>query len=53
MEVEIEKKRPLLVFGTRHGTIFNITPSHLAEIAAVQLSVGDFYDSKETLNALP
>jgi hypothetical protein len=41
------------VFGTRHGTIFNITPSHLPAISGVQLSVGDFYDFKETLKVLP
>ena len=53
METEVDRKKPLLVFGTRHGMIFNITPSHLPDLPAVQLSVGDFYDSKETLKVLP
>ena len=51
--MEAENKKPVFVYGTRHGTIFNITPSHLPNLQAVQLSVGDFFDSKETLKALP
>lgn len=43
------KAKPLLVFGTRHGTIFNLTPSHLPNLPGLQLSVGDFYDHKDIL----
>jgi hypothetical protein len=45
--------KPLLVFGTRHGTVFNLTPNHLPSLPGIQLSVGDFYDHKETLKELP
>ena len=41
------------MYGTRHGTVFNLTPSNLPEISGVQLSVGDFYESKETIKAFP
>lgn len=51
--MEQERIKPLLVFGTRHGTIYNITPSHLATIPGIQLSVGNFYDHKETIKELP
>ena len=50
----IESKiKPLLVFGTRHGTIFNLTPTNLPNLPAIQLSVGDFYDHREVLRSLP
>ncbi len=50
MEAESKLKvKPLFVFGTRHGTIYNITPSHLAPLPAIQLSVADLYENKETL----
>lgn len=50
MEAESKPKvKPLFVFGTRHGTIYNITPSHLAPLPAIQLSVADLYENKETL----
>lgn len=45
--------KPLFVFGTRHGTIFNLTPTHLPQIPGIQLSVGDFYDHKDALQNLP
>lgn len=45
--------KPLLVFGTRHGTVFNLTPTHLPQISGIQLSVGDFYDHKDALQNLP
>jgi hypothetical protein len=47
------KSKPLLVFGTRHGTIFNLTPNHLPQLPGIQLSVGDFYDHKDALQHLP
>ena len=47
------KTKPLLVFGSRHGTIFNLTPHHLPSLPGIQLSVGDFYDHKDTLQHLP
>jgi hypothetical protein len=45
--------KPLLVFGTRHGTVFNLTPNHLPHLPGIQLSVGDFWDHKEALKELP
>lgn len=45
--------KPLLIFGTRHGTIFNLTPTHLPSLPGIQLSVGDFYDHREVLKNLP
>lgn len=47
------KSKPLFVFGTRHGTIFNITPSHLPPLSGLQLSVGDFFENKDTIKELP
>ena len=47
--------RPFFVFGTRHGTIFNITLTLLSKykIDAVSLYVGDFYQNKQTFQNLP
>jgi hypothetical protein len=39
-------KKPLLIFGSRHGSIYNLTPTNLPEIDAIQLSYGDFFDNK-------
>ena len=45
---------PLLIFGTRHGTLYNMTPKNLpAHIPALQLCYGDFYDYMQTLSQLP
>ena len=45
---------PLLIFGTRHGTLYNLTPSNLpAMIPAIQLCYGDLHDYAETLSNLP
>jgi len=50
----IESKiKPLLIFGTRHGTIFNLTPSNLPDLPGIHLSVGDFYDHREVIKSLP
>jgi hypothetical protein len=38
--------KPLLIFGSRHGSIYNLTPTNLPEIDAIQLSYGDFFDNK-------
>ena len=47
-------KSPLLIFASRHGTIYNITPSNLpSNIPALQLCYGDFHDHITTLNNLP
>jgi len=35
--------KPILIFGTRHGSIYNLTPTNQPKIQAIQLSVGDFY----------
>lgn len=45
--------KPIFVFGTRHGTIYNLTPSNLPAISGIQLSVGDLYENKETIKELP
>ena len=45
--------KPLLVFGTRHGTVYNLTPNHLPPLPGLQLSVGDFHDHRATLQSLP
>jgi hypothetical protein len=38
---------PLFIYGTRHGTIYNLTPTNMPKnISAIQLSFGDFYDYK-------
>ena len=45
---------PLLIFGTRHGTIYNLTPKNLpALLPAVQICYGDIHDSSYTLSQLP
>ncbi len=38
--------KPLLIFGSRHGSIYNLTPANLPELSAIQLSFGDFYDNR-------
>lgn len=46
--------KPLLVFGSRHGSLFNLTPANIPKLlTGVQLSIGDFYDAKCTLQHLP
>ena len=46
--------QPLLIFGSRHGTLYNLTPSNFpSQIPALQLCYGDFYDYLETLKNLP
>jgi len=47
------KKKILFIYGTRHGTIYNITANHLPQIEAIQLSVGDFHDHRHTIKSLP
>lgn len=47
------QSKPLLIFGTRHGCIYNLTPTNLPDLPGVQLSFGDFFDNKETLRNLP
>ena len=50
----INKTTPLLIYGTRHGTIFNLTPSNLPNnFSAIQLSYGDFHDYLDTIANLP
>ena len=37
--------KPLLIYGTRHSTIYNLTPYNQPQhIAAIQLSYGDLHD---------
>jgi len=48
-----ESIKPLFVFGTRHGTTYNLTPTNLPNLPGIQLSLGDFYDNKETIKDLP
>lgn len=45
--------KPLLIFGTRHGCIHNLTPNNLPQLPAIQLSFGDFYDFKDVIKTLP
>lgn len=45
--------KPLLIFGSRHGSIYNLTPANLPDIEAIQLSFGDFFDNKEVIKSLP
>lgn len=45
--------KPLLIFGTRHGSIYNLTPTNLPDIPAIQLSFGDFFDNREVIKSLP
>jgi hypothetical protein len=49
----IAQTKPVLIFGTRHGSVYNLTPSNLPNIQGVQLSVGDFYHAKKTIENLP
>ena len=45
---------PLLIFGTRHGTLYNMTPKNLpSSVPAIQLSYGDFHDYTYTISQLP
>lgn len=45
---------PLFIYGTRHGTLYNLTPTNMPKnIPAIQLSYGDFHDHIETLQNLP
>lgn len=49
-----ETTKPLLIYGTRHGTLYNLTPCNQPEhIPAIQLSYGDLHDYVDTLQALP
>jgi hypothetical protein len=43
----------LLIFGTRHGSIYNLTPTNVPDIKAIQLSYGDFFDKKDVFKSLP
>jgi hypothetical protein len=45
--------KPLLIFGTRHGSIYNLTPANLPVLQAIQLSFGDFFDNKEIIKSFP
>lgn len=38
--------KPLLIFGTRHGSLYNLTPSNQPKVSAISLSFGDFYDNR-------
>lgn len=49
----IAQTKPIFIFGTRHGSVYNLTPSNLPQLQAVQLSVGDFFLAKKTLRNLP
>lgn len=44
---------PLLVFSTRTGTPYNLTPANQPKMKAIQLSAGDFMHMKPVLKALP
>ncbi len=45
---------PLFIYGTRHGTLYNLTPTNLPKnIPAVQLNYGDFHDHIDALQNLP
>jgi hypothetical protein len=45
---------PLFIYGTRHGTLYNLTPTNQPKhIPAIQLSYGDFHDYIETIKNLP
>lgn len=45
--------KPLLIFGSRHGSIHNLTPTNLPDLPAVQLSFGDFFDNRDVIRSLP
>ncbi len=47
------QKKPLLIFGTRHGCVHNLTPVNIPDIPAIQLSFGDFFDNKDVIRSLP
>jgi hypothetical protein len=50
----IPKSTPLFIYGSRHGTLYNLTPTNMPKnIPAVQLSYGDFHDHIETIANLP
>lgn len=50
----IQKSTPLLIYATRHGTIYNLTPTNQPKsINAVQLCYGDLHDYKEIFRNLP
>jgi hypothetical protein len=49
----IAHTKPIFIFGTRHGSVYNLTPSNLPSIQGVQLSVGDLYEAKKTIKSLP
>ena len=45
---------PLFIYGSRHGTLFNLTPTNLPKlIPAISLCYGDFHDHIDTLKNLP
>ena len=45
---------PLLIFSTRHGSLYNLTPTNIpALIPALQLSYGDLHHYVNTLSNLP
>lgn len=45
---------PLFIYGTRHGSLYNLTPTNQPKIIpAIQLCYGDFYDYVETIKSLP
>jgi hypothetical protein len=45
---------PLFIYGSRHGSIYNLTPTNLPKvIPAIQICYGDFHDYMETLKNLP
>jgi hypothetical protein len=47
------QKVPLLIFSTRTGTPYNLTPTNQPQMQAIQLSAGDFLHMKPVLRALP
>ena len=47
------KKVPLLIFSTRTGTPYNLTPTNQPKMQALQISAGDFLHMKSVLKALP
>ncbi len=47
------QSKPILIFGTRHGSVYNLTPTNLPDLTAIQLSFGDFFDNKKVFSNLP
>lgn len=44
----------MFIYGTRHGTLYNLTPTNLPKIVpAIQLCYGDFHDYAHTIKSLP